>query len=209
MTNTSETMVENNIGIKIDNNDYFLKGFLDGYSREKDRIHGFRVKKEEKVKREIEVRMGVKEWRSKISDMIEKEVKYKLDDMKRTLEYLNEDRRKLKIEIEELKMKLEDDAEEKRIENLNEQQGDKDEEVEKEEKVEVKEEEKQEEEEEEKEEEEEEDEEEEEKEEEGEEEEEEEEKEKEEEEKEEEEKDEVVSVFDRLLHQRQRPHGVA
>ena len=135
-------MDENKIGTQIDENDYFLQGFLAGYSSEKDRIHGLRLKKEEKVRKEIEVMMGMKEWRSVISEMIENEVTSKLDDMKRTIGYLNEDRRKLKIEIEELKIKLEDDTEKKRIEKLNEQQGNKDEEVEIGEKMVVKEEEK-------------------------------------------------------------------
>ena len=45
--NIHENKIENKIRIELDDNDYFLKGFLIGYQREKDRIHEFRAKKEE------------------------------------------------------------------------------------------------------------------------------------------------------------------
>ena len=101
----SETKIGNKNRNEGDESDYFLKGFLVGYRRKKDIIHRLRVKQEENV-REFVVRKEEKEWRSEVREMIEKEVTHKLDDMKQTIESLNEDRRKLKIEMEELKMKL-------------------------------------------------------------------------------------------------------
>ena len=70
--NIPETKFENKIRIELDDNDYFLKGFLIGYRREKDRIKEWRAKKEEKMKKEIDDSMCYKEWRRVISNIIEK-----------------------------------------------------------------------------------------------------------------------------------------
>ena len=45
--NILETMLENINRSGLDENDYFLKGFLIGYRRERDRIKEWRLKKEE------------------------------------------------------------------------------------------------------------------------------------------------------------------
>ena len=119
MENIPEMKFDSKIRTEIDDNDYFLKGFLIGYRREKDRINKLRAKKEEKMKKEIEVSMGETVWRRVISEIVVKEVNSKLEDMKPNIEYINDDRIKLKQEIEELKIKLEENKEEKSIEKLN------------------------------------------------------------------------------------------
>ena len=115
----SEMKGENKNGIEEGKEDYFLKGFLVGYSKEKDRILRERIKQEEKVRKEYDVKKEEKEWRSEVREMIQKEVTNKLDDMNRRIESLNKDRKRLKLEIEELKMKLEEEREEKRTKELN------------------------------------------------------------------------------------------
>ena len=75
--NIPETMLENNNRSDLDKNDYFLKGFLIGYRREKDRIKEWRVKKEENNKKEFDTSSNG-EWTRVISDMIEKEVRSQL-----------------------------------------------------------------------------------------------------------------------------------
>ena len=140
MENSSETRLENKSGIQIDDNNYFLKGFLAGYNREKERINGLRIKNEGKVRKDIEKMMGTNGWRSEISEMIDKAVTSKLKQMKQTISYLNNDRMKLKTEIEELKIKIEDDTERKRtdrIDKMNMKYSDKNEVVEINENVEV------------------------------------------------------------------------
>ena len=117
--NIPKTKFENKIRTELDNNDYFLKGFLAGYNREKERINGLRIKNEEKVRTDIEEMMATKRWRSEISEMIDKAVTSKLNEMKRTISYLNNDRMKLKTEIEELKLKLQEDTEMKRIDIID------------------------------------------------------------------------------------------
>ena len=99
----SETRGKNMNWTEEDDNDYFLKGLLDGYIKEIDKLNRMRAKQEDKVKREFEVRMGEKEWRSEVRELIEKEVttrldfmKQNMDSMKQTIDYMNEDRRKLK-----------------------------------------------------------------------------------------------------------------
>ena len=89
----------------------------------------------------MEAMMGTKEWRTVISEIIEKEATSQFNEMKRTIWYLNEDRMKLKTEIEELKKMIDDDTEVKRYEKQNKPQDDKDEEVEIDKKVVIKEEE--------------------------------------------------------------------
>ena len=79
--NIPETMLENNNRSDLDKNDYFLKGFLIGYRREKDRIKECRVKKEENDKKEFDASC-TGEWTRVISDMIEKEVRSQLVQMK-------------------------------------------------------------------------------------------------------------------------------
>ena len=116
--NIPETKFENKIRIELDDNDYFLKGFLIGYRREKDRIKEWRAKKEEKKKKEFDASSDG-EWRRVISDMIAKEVNSKLEEMKLNIESINNDRMKLKYEIDELKTKLEENKDEKSIEKLN------------------------------------------------------------------------------------------
>ena len=56
METVSEMKGENKYGIKECKEDYFLKGFLVGYSKEKDRILGERIKQEEKVRKEYDVK---------------------------------------------------------------------------------------------------------------------------------------------------------
>ena len=58
--NIPEIKYKNNIRIELDDNDYFLKGFLVGYSREKDRLNEYRARKEETKKRESDASRIVK-----------------------------------------------------------------------------------------------------------------------------------------------------
>ena len=95
--NIPETKFENKNRTELDENDYFLKGFLIGYRREKDRIKEWRAMNEEKKKREFDISIGEielrgKEWRSVISEIIKKEVTSQFNEMKQTICYLNEDR---------------------------------------------------------------------------------------------------------------------
>ena len=108
--NIPETKFDNKIRTELDDNDYFLKGFLIGYRREKDRIKEWRAKKEEK-KKEIDT-CSDGEWRRVINDMFEEEVNPKLEEMKSNIESLNND-------IDELKARLEVNKEERGIEKLN------------------------------------------------------------------------------------------
>ena len=66
----SETKGKNKYGIDECKEDYFLKGFLVGYSKEKDRIPGERIKQEEKVRKEYNVKKEEIEWRSKVRQLL-------------------------------------------------------------------------------------------------------------------------------------------
>ena len=94
--NIPETMLENNNRSDLDENDYFLKGFLIGYRREKDRIKEWRVKKEENNKKEFDASSNG-EWTRVISDMMEKEVRSQLEQMKLNC---NEQKQESKIKIQ-------------------------------------------------------------------------------------------------------------
>ena len=98
--NILETKFDKYIQTKIDDDDYFLKGFLIGYRREKNRIDELRKKKEEMMKKEIDVSIGEKEWRRIIREIIVKEVNPKLEEMKQEIENINDDRIQLKQEID-------------------------------------------------------------------------------------------------------------
>ena len=55
----SETKFGNKNGNEGDENDYFLKGFVAGYRKEKDRIH--RLKQEENMRKKYEVKKREKD----------------------------------------------------------------------------------------------------------------------------------------------------
>ena len=75
----SETKFGNENGRVKDESDWFLKGFLVGYRREKDRMHRLRIEQEERVKRELEMRKEEKKWKSEVREMIKKEVTTKCE----------------------------------------------------------------------------------------------------------------------------------
>ena len=122
---TPENILENNIRIELDDNDYFLKGFLIGYKREKDRIQELRANKEEMIKKELIANIDG-ELRGIISEMISKEVKLQLEVMKPKEEKVEKkedvdevDDEKVEIEViaEIHKEDEEDNEEEIKVEN--------------------------------------------------------------------------------------------
>ena len=76
---SSETKSRNENGSEEEENDWYLKGFLVGYRREKNRRHRLMIDQEERAKKECEMRREEKEWRREVRDMIEKEMKKTLD----------------------------------------------------------------------------------------------------------------------------------
>ena len=105
----SETRPDDGNGSKEDERDLFLEGFLTGYRIERSRRYRLRAEYEEKTKKESKTKKEEKEWRREIREIIEKELEKKLDSLKRTIESECEERRKLKLENDELRKKLEEE----------------------------------------------------------------------------------------------------
>ena len=110
--NIPQTKSENKTRIEIDSNDYFLKGFLIGYKREKDRIEEWRAKKEEKKKKEFLDANCDGELRRIISEMITKEVNSRLEEMKLNVNVLKQERMAENPAEEEEKVEVKEDEEE-------------------------------------------------------------------------------------------------
>ena len=72
-----DTKFDRNILTEVVDDDYFLKGFLIGYRREKVRRNELWIKKEEKKKKVYDVNFSEVELRRVTSNIIVNEVSYK------------------------------------------------------------------------------------------------------------------------------------
>ena len=84
----SETKFKNEYGNEEEDNDWFLKGFLEGYRSEKNRRHRLKMEQEERVKKEQERRKEEIEILKSRIRTVEIEGKEKQNSLMRTIESL-------------------------------------------------------------------------------------------------------------------------
>ena len=99
----SEMKDENEDGNKEGEKDWFLEAFLVGYRKEKDRRQRLKSAKEEREKKAMHRKKMEEEWRREEREKVENRMMGELISVKKTLEKVREEGKKLRLEIEELR----------------------------------------------------------------------------------------------------------